>query len=440
MTDWTFVQAANDVTTGLTLSFGAAVTSGNVPFWFIGLNTGNALTSAADDKGNQYQIVAGGDDETLVSVFAVMPLAPLTNGPTTLTFTTSVAVTSFAFKIAMEFAPPTVPATTAICLDGTTWFAMPSAGIQGLTGLQTSPFQTTQNDVLLVAFAIDQDATFGFGAGWTGDFANVGNISFAGHKIQATPSNSNQLTFSANGNTAWGVCFGVAPVAATNFVPVQRAVVPLQTTTSVTLTLPKPATIGNFISGGFGAVGVLSTIIDNLGTHYEGNLLSTVSDHAIWWSAGATGLLTTTPQSFILTQGASQPIAATLVEWAPPPGTLRVGIGAGGAVQNHYTGANVTTLATPNMTTTAANDLIYTWITSGATVQDNPLNGFNALNHWGIKNADAYQILQSPGTIAPAWDFAASGDVILFGVAFEVLPPLGVATPFGVLGMASNEW
>lgn len=431
MTDWTRVQGADDDTTGLSVSFGVAVTSGSIVWGGIGLNTGNALLSVTDDKSNIYDITAGGDDEAILAVFGFKSRGLITNGPTTITITTSIAVASFCFKAIEEWTPPT--GTTAISLNGSTWFAMPSGGIQGLTNLQTSPFQTTLSDVLLAAVVFDQDAAFGFGAGWTIGINHPANITFTASQIQATASNSNQLTFSSNANTAWGVCFGIAPVAASSWVPVQRTFAPLVTATSVTLTFAQPVTAGNVIIGGFGAVGGISTIIDNLGAHYEGDLLSSVANHAIW---SPLTLMSTTPKSFVLTQGASQPIAATIAEFAPPSGINTIAID-GSAVQDHYTGVSITSLSTPTITTTLNNDLVYSWITSGASVQDNPTGGQNMLSHWGIKNADAYSLQVTPASLTPTWNFAGSTDVILFGVAINASFQSGIVsspTPIRYLG------
>jgi hypothetical protein len=414
MADWTRIQGNDAQSTAVgTVSFGAPVASGNIVVGGIVVNTGIYVTSVTDDKSNIYDIVAAGDDEAVNSVAGFKSRGLITNGPTTITVNISGVPSTFFFKAVEEWAPPT--GTTNISLDGTTWFVMPSTGIQGLAGTATSPFQTIQNDVLLFGYVVDQ-GTITAGTGWNTGIIDGPLITYTFNKIQATPSNSNQLTFGSQTQTAAGVCFGIAPVKASSWVPVQRAFVPLQTAVSVVLTFPQPVTPGNLIVGGYGALGGVASLVDNLGSHYESNLLSSVASHAIWWS---NGLMASAPQTFTITQSASNQVAATIVEFAPPPGMTAVAVDGGGAVQNNYSGVAVTTLSTPNIVTTKSNDLIYAWITSEATVQDNPLQGFNMLNHWGIKNADSYFIQSSPGTIAPSWNFASTTAAILFGVAIN---------------------
>ena len=143
------------------------------------------------------------------------------------------------------------------------------------------------------------------------------------------------------------------------------------------------------------------------------------------------------PQSFTLTQSASNQIAATIVEWAPPKNTIGVAIDGSPAL-NNYSGVAVTTLSTPNITTTKSNDLLYAWITSEATVQDNPTGGLDMHSNWGIKNADASSVVVSPATVSASWNFASTTAAILFAAAISPIISNGTVRVGGD-GVAGNK-
>ena len=205
MVDWTHTQGAQDSAAGNTsVSFLAAVASGAVVVGAVLLGTGLTLTNVTDDKSNAYTIFESHDDGGLYTA-AFRSNGLLTNGPTTLTYTTSAAPGTF-WKVQDEFAPPT-GATGAVSVDG-------SSSSFADAGTSFNSFTTTLSDDLVYAVAM-VSGTATHGAGFNvaqGD--NTARMAEWG--IQATAATVT-MTTGANGGNFWGPAFGihVAAVATT---------------------------------------------------------------------------------------------------------------------------------------------------------------------------------------------------------------------------------
>src|SRR5262249_40485440 len=166
------------------LSFGAAVTSGNIVRGGVLLDHGSSITSVTDDKGNPYRVTVSGDDGAVAYVALFRSLGDgtglLKNAPQTITVTVSPSSATF-FIILDEFAPPT--GTTAISLDGG------QAAVDNNPGLTTANFRTTKSDTLVYSASVASSGTTTTGAGF-----NAGNGSPGAYisewKIQATASDS----------------------------------------------------------------------------------------------------------------------------------------------------------------------------------------------------------------------------------------------------------
>jgi hypothetical protein len=413
--DWTRVQGTSAFSTAVhTISFGSAVTSGDIVVGGMVMDSGIYLVSVTDDKSNKYDITAA-DDNGGFAVAGYKSHSLLTNGPTTITITLSATPVTYFFKGIEEFTPPT--GTSNISLDGTTCFvSLTSNSTQGLNGTSSSQFQNINTDVLIWSLVITSGA-FTHGAGYALGIDDTVNSIFSEYLIQSTASNADVATWTGP-TEVWGVAFGIAPKSATSWVPVQRRLFPVTggNVTSISLTFPNPVTPGDIVVGGYGAVGTLVSIADNLGGNYTADVLTSSNSHSIWWTGAP---LSTTPQTFTITQAAAAVMAGTIVEFAPPPGKSSVSVDGGGAVVSAYfTTPNITTLSSPTITTVIPNDLVYSWISSGTSIQDNPINGFNSLDQWGVKNSDSYSIQATPGSAVASWNFAGSQSVIVFEAAF----------------------
>jgi len=138
-------SAVNTTTGSVTLP--RTVASGNIVIGSIAVGTnGNVsdIISIVDDKGNNYPILAGYPNTRGRAIF--WSGGPLTNGPKTITCTTSVTETVIYF-LASEFILPA--GKTTVSLDGT-----PAYTTAGSDPVYTSPTLTTAvNGSLIYSFA-----------------------------------------------------------------------------------------------------------------------------------------------------------------------------------------------------------------------------------------------------------------------------------------------
>ena len=208
--DWTHTQGTQDSTAGTTsVAFGAAVTSGNIVVGSVLLNTGLTLTNVTDDKSNAYTIFESHDDGGLYTA-AFRSNSFLTNGPTTLTYTTSAAPSTF-WKVQDEFAPPT--GSTSLSVDG-------SSSTFNSTGTSFTSFTTTLSDDLVYAVA-NVSGTATHGAGFNvaqGD----GTARMAEWGIQATAATVT-MTTGTNGGNFWGPAFGINSAVSTVTCPLTQS-------------------------------------------------------------------------------------------------------------------------------------------------------------------------------------------------------------------------
>jgi hypothetical protein len=422
-----FVKSTSDFAAGtLTLTLGSAVGSGNMLLGAGLSESGIFVKSVTDDKGNKYDLVPGGDNNGNGNggyiVFGFRSHALITNGPTILTFHLTGTPASFFFKCVEEWVPAT--GATFIALDGHTNFLNYTPTVpSSMSGTTSSPFTTRHNNVFLWGLVWNSGGggsviapTGAWNAQMTGGAADM----FTFNMMAATANNSNAFTFSGNlgTNAIYGIFWGTAFVAQDSWCPVQTGLAYLNNTpgTTLTVTMPNPATVGNVIFGGFGAISTGTvTIQDNLGGTNYAILSNDVSTgHCIW---GSTGLLTTTPTSFTVTSSISGQTAGTVAEFIPPASVNAFFIDVSGFA-DHLTTPSITTLS-KTITTIGSGDLIYTFISSGAVFGDVPLNGFNMLSNWGQKNSDAYFIQPVAGSVTAGWNFAPSQSVMVFATALQ---------------------
>lgn len=404
MTDWTRIQGITDATAANTsVSFASTVSNGSIVVGGALFDPGLYMVSVTDDKGNLYDITAAtGDTNWYTAGFKSRGL--ITNAPQTITITLSGTASGGFWKVIEEFSSPT--GCSHISLDGTTCFTTyTSSSTQGLNGLVSSPFQTLHSDVLIWGWSVFS-GSISVGAGFSAGVSS--GIIISEWMIQSTPSTSNQLVWGTQTGDIWGCCFGVAPVAATSWVPVQRrGFQPGSSATSFSLSLPNKMAPGNVFVGGLGLAGgnisQLVSLKDDLGTDYTPQIQSpNTGGHAVFWSGG---FIAGAPQTLTLTLSVSQAAAMTVTEFAPPPGAISVS-DEGSALNTTIVSSTLGTVGP--ITTTKNGDLIFSWLSDAGLGGCNPLGGINALNFWGISNSDGYFIQSAAGAISQQWQFSSS--------------------------------
>lgn len=403
LADWTHVRSAtaNAVTGSSTPTLTiTAPTSGDVLVGNVQLDTGIYLESVTDNQANLYSVIGGSDNA--IATFGYRSLGLITNGPTTLTFHLSAAPSSTQQLVADEFTPPA--GTSAISLDGTTAFTF--LGLAGAPSTTVaSAFQNIHSDVLIYGAGYSPAGALTAGTGFT--LAAASNNEFSEWQIQSSASSSNSLSWASNPGDIWGVAFGIAPVPATSWEPIQtRHVQPTAaagagSVWTLSATLPAAMSTGHIFVGTIGlesgVIGDLTSVTDNLTGNYPA-LTPNTGAHFLFWSGG---LMTTTPQTITVTVNASQNIFIQLTEFAPPPHTTSVQIDGGGPALQSANAQGTST--TPAITTTASGDLVYTFASFASTGVATPLGGISLVGNWGFFNADGYLIEGAPGSVTTSY-------------------------------------
>lgn len=435
MADWLRVQGTNTESgTGLTnsLSFGAAVTSGNIVVGGLLLqnNSNNALpvgvVSVTDDMGNAYRVVNDGCDAVVLCAASFRSLHKITNGPTTITVTVAASASVFWMAIE-EFSPPT--GTTDISLSGQQYLVNDP-------GLALANFQVLDNDCLVwgIAFSTGVSTT---GAGFTTGQGSGTNLA-SQWKIQATANNAVGVAWATQTGTVWAVAMAIAPVAQTRWEPIQRQMQRTGSGTTASISFPRAVSSGSIVVGSIavdnGGLATLTSFKDD-----KNNVYSLISgtlnagqgtgDRQTFWSGG---FVTNGPTTVTANFSVSQSIALFLIdEFAPPPGASSVAID-GTPVNTFDSNAALTSITTPNVSTLKSGDLAYGWA-DNAGREDNPGNSFCATNGQSLTWMSAYYITGAPGSYNFVCNHGAAAggndaSLVIFNATFPTT--LGFGTSF----------
>jgi hypothetical protein len=208
-------------------------------------------------------------------------------------------------------------------------------------------------------------------------------------------------------------------------------------TTTMTVTLPVPATVGNTLIITFGATGLLATDTVTF-TDNNSNMYTPAFTTPIVNSAGALGItaayfvgLLNRPQTVTVTISHARTFLFMIVDEWSPTGPLDV---LAGALVQHNPGTGANAVTSGPITTITNGDLIYGFgITAFATGFSAVGTGFT-LAPQGVSSYFATEYLTQPtaGTISAPWtDAAATDQTIAYILAFQpyVAPPPPLPPP-----------
>jgi hypothetical protein len=399
MTDWTRITGATNTTGGgsntVTLTI-SAVGSGNVIVGGILMGFTVFVQSVTDNQGNLYEITAESNDNNGgfpgLAAAGFRSLGLITNAPTSLTVTLTGTSTNFWVSYE-EFQPPT--GTTAICLDGTQI-------IVADTGSALPNMQTKNNDVLVWTVSFSTTLSTAPGTGFTAGMGS-GTQQCTEWKIQATPSNAVTIAYASQTGSTWSVAFGIAPVAQTRWEPIQRRMqrtVTLATTGSISFT--HAVTSGNIVVGTIAVDDVtkITSIVDDKSNNYILVPGTQANGRQIIWSGGR---LTNSPTTITINLSVSSSVVfLQVVEFSPPPGISSIVVDTGSGV-NTFDNVVGTTTSSPNLTTTANNDLLFSFGDFGGGTAK-PTGGFCGCTGVDLTWEDAYFIQDTAGSISVTWN------------------------------------
>lgn len=402
MADWAHVQSKQTTTASgtavNTIAFTNPVGNGNVPLGTIMVASGSPIVSITDDKNNKYVLTGSADDGNSNIPYGFYPDPDInggliTNGPTTLTVTTTGNTATFWANIA-EFTPPT--GTAAICLDGSQY-------LDG-TGLAALPnFATLNNDTLIFAASYSSVAST-TGAGFTAD-AGSGTQQCSEYKIQAT-AGAASVVFATQTGSSWMTGFALAPVRRTHWVPVQACYNHSGSTgTSISASLPGAIANGNYVfgmfanqtaSGGSDTSNLTSFTDDKSKTWPVQTLSPNFNGRTLFYLGPFTnGAKTLTANVSPTSTG----LFLSFAEFRPPPGTASI------ATDGYAENQTGTTSATVGPITTTKNGDILVVMTEPGAGGSTPTNNFNVVagpfSTWSL----SYLNQPAAGAVSSSWSF-----------------------------------